>query len=124
KNIMTAIDLANERVSGFCGLDFDFTKNVEFQGIDGQMGSLAAKIAHAEDHIDKTDRIVAATLDSIDAAAECVTAAASASADFTGVSRGIALAACSINTAATALAHTTATIEIEKRKKTIREDHK
>ncbi len=124
KNILTAIDLANERVTGFCGLSFDFTKNVEFQGIDGQMGSLAAKIAHAEDHIDKTDRIVAATLDSIGAAADCVTAAASTSSDFTGISKVIALTACSINTAATIVAHTVATVEIEKTKKTIREDNK
>lgn len=122
KNILTSIDLANDRVTDFCGLDFDFTKADGFDELDSKIGSLARKIADTEDAIDEIDRIREATLDSIGAAADCVVAIASASADITQTAKIVAGVACGANTVATVVAHAATQPMVKSRKKTIRDD--
>lgn len=122
KNILTAIDLANERVKAFCELPVDFTASEEFTKLNDKIGSLAQKIAETEDEIDSIDRRRDATLDSIGAAADCVNAIASASAELTGAARIAAGVACAANTVATIAAHASTLPMIESKKKSLRRD--
>lgn len=124
KNLLTSIDLANERVNDFCAVSFDITENVEFSRVSGQADSLAAKILETEHDIDSADRGLAAATEIIGGIVECAnTVATAAGAELTGkaaayVASGVACAAV----AGIGIAHGVNLGVVESYKKKIRDD--